>query len=827
MECPVCGRASDADDRFCPNCGSRLARAAATRPVSERPFVGREFELAQLTSALERACNTCNPQLVTLLGPPGIGKTRLASEVAVGAGEVQCLAATCAEYGEEAPLAPIRQAFAAAGVGSEEAAATLLAGDPEADRIVAALRPLFGGDAPDPEALRWGVRRVLERLARDRGLLLVLDNVHRAGELLLDVIDHVTQLARDVPLAIVCLATPELLERRPHWGTSTRHAFMLQIEPLSPEHAEQLLDALGGAPTAMRSRILEAAGGNPLFLEQLLALGHSTGALSLAPTLDALLAARLELLPDRERRALEHASVLGLEFHPDEVAALDERLTAEILDHLVVKMLLHRTGDWLRFHHPLVREIAYRDAPRELRADVHERLAQAAETPDVRAFHLERAIRERHELGKLDEDGQKLAVEAATLLREAGMRALGRGELATATDLLERAARLLPPNDTRRVDLLLTLGHALVDIGEGTRGTALLEDAMKRAEEVGDHHAHAHARLAMLWTHRFVGGHGEWAREAAHEVEALLPTLDEAGDDTGLARAWGVLAVLLEMQGQLSDARTLARKALEHAHRAGDARIDADCRRLLGDLLVWGPLPVEDAIRELERELVSRPTLAVESALLARLGVLLAMRGDAADAREQLARAGSLVTEVGLDPAPVHYWTGVAELVLGDAAAAERHLRLTQTFVENVDSTGWATLPGLIGEALVRLERYDDAARCAAECRTAAADHDSQAQFLWRSVEAKTLARLGRHEQAIAHARAALALLNGTDALTTTGDAELTLAQVLQTAGESVEAAAAAARAADAYAAKGDRSSERRARALAEQLATEPLAQAT
>src|SRR5207244_4873004 len=134
----------------------------------------------------------------------------------------------------------------------------------------------------------------------------------------------------------------------------------------------------------------------------------------------------------------------------------------------------------------------------------------------------------------------------SALLRDSGVRAVGRGELATGTDLLDRAARLLAPNDPRRIDILLTLGHALVDIGEGTRGTELLEEAVKSAEQVGDHHARAHARLTMLWTKRFVGGHNDWARMATEEVETLLPALQEAGDDSALARAWGVLAVLLE-----------------------------------------------------------------------------------------------------------------------------------------------------------------------------------------------------------------------------------------------------------------------------------------
>lgn len=827
MECPLCGRPSGPGDRFCAACGAPLGGGSERPAAAGPPFVGRAFELDQLRRALERARTTGTPQLVTLLGPPGIGKTRLAAELAAGAGEVRFVSASCAEYGEEAPLAPIRDAFALAGIDSAAAAATLLAGEREAPRILDALGPLFGLAATDPQALRWGVRRLLERLARDEPLLLVLDNVHRGGELLLDVIDHVSELTHDVALVIVCLAEAELLERRPDWGTRMRHAFALQLEPLPPAHAEELLGALGGAPAAMRERILESAGGNPLFLEQLLALGRSTGGLSVAPTLEALLAARLELLPDRERSALENASILGLEFQDADVAAFDTRLGTDVLDRLVEKRLLHRTEKGLRFHHPLVREVAYREAPRELRADLHGRLADATQMPDVRAFHLERSLRERRELGKVDGAALELAYEAATLLREAGLRALGRGELMTGVDLLERATRLLSPADPRRLDLLPDLGHALVDVGEGKRGAAVLEEAVQRAAELGDRRAHAHARLAVLWTQRFVGGEGNWAQAAAEEAESLLPILEEAGDDRGLARAWGVLAVLLEVQGQLADARTLARKALEHARRAGDGRVEADCSRLLGDLLIWGPTPVEEATADLEAALADRPTLATESALLARLGVLLAMRGEQRAAREQLARAAALVVEVGIDPAPVQYWNGVAELVLDDAAAAERLLRMTRTLVESVDSTGWTTLPGLLGEALVRLGRCDDAARCAAECRAAAGDHDLQAQFLWRTVEAKTLALQGRFEQAVALVRAALALLDSSDAIGTIGDGELALAQVFRIAGEPADASAAATRAADAYALKGDRSSERRARELGAELAAEPLAQAT
>lgn len=846
--CSVCGRESRPEDRFCAHCGSRLPAAehgeqdaAAVAPPSPAeppplaepppppagaPFVGREFELDQLDRALERTRESRSPQLATICGPAGIGKTRLAHEFAARAsGDALCLAGTCADYGDDDPLAPMRQALAGAGLDSAAAAAALFEGDPDCVRAAAVLDGLFTGKGADADALRWVLRRTLELLAAERPLVLVLDEIHHADPLLLDLLEHLPATPRPAPVVVVCLARPELLDRRPHWGHTERHAFSLRLGGLEPAQMEQLLDGLGTLPPPTKQRLVDTAGGNPLFLEHLFELGRTTGSLSSAPCVDALLAARLELLPDRERKTLECAAVLGTTFAPADIAALTGDADGNVLDSLVRRALLCDDGGRYRFRHVLVREVAYNQADAERRIDLHERLAAGEAPIHGRAFHLERATRLRHEHGLVDAEALERAFEAATELRDRAAGALGRAELATAVVLLERATGLFDDADPRRIRLLPDLGHALLEIGETQGGLALLEEATARAEELGERGPQGHARLSLLWAQRFAALPTGWARAAGDAVSALASEFEAAGDDRGVARAWTMLASLLMLQGHAEEAGALAERALEFARRAGDVRAGADALRVSADVLVWGPTPAEEAARTLEQAIGDGAPLALEISLRARLAALRAATGDAAAAREGLDAADSLATEAGVDTTPCCYWRGIAELWLGDAAAAEQSLGAAQAAVGDMTRIAWATVPALHGEALCRLGRYDEASRSAAASREAAAEHDLQAQLLWRTVEARALARRGDHERAAALARAALAFAEGSDAIALLADAELALTEVRLLATDVEESAAAAKRAAAYYGAKGMGPWETKARRLLEELTAEPLTQ--
>jgi len=396
-----------------------------------------------------------------------------------------------------------------------------------------------------------------------------------------------------------------------------------------------------------------------------------------------------------------------------------------------------------------------------------------------------------------------------------------RGDAASALDWARKAVAAVPKDFAAHK----ALGQALLETGQSERGLAALRDAAAQAAEGGDAQTHARARLSLHWAERFAALPPGWSRSTADAVSALASELEAAGDEAGVARAWTMLASLLALQGQVEEARRLAERALEALRRNGDARGAREALRVVADAFVWGPTPVDAAVARLEQAAAEDVPLALETALRARVAALRAAGGDAAGARADLATAERLAAEAGIDPTPVLYWRGIAELWLGDAEAAERTLGTARAAVDAMMRTAWATVPGLLAEACCRLGRYDDAARCAAECREFAADHDLQAQLLWRTVDARILARRGDYEQATALARGALALAEGSTATALLGDAELALTEVRLCAADVEGSTAAATRASEFYAAKGMTAWEAKARRQLDELAAEPLPQ--
>lgn len=784
----------------------------------EPRFVGREFELEQLREALDRAGETQKAQLVTILGPPGMGKSRLAAALLDQAASdgTLCLAGGCVEYGEEAPLAPLRKAFVAAGVDSAEAATAPLAGSGDHDRVAHALAGLFAGAETDAATLRWSIRRTLEGLARTSTVLLVLDDVHRADTSLLDLLEYLGGV-RTAALAVVCLARPELLERRPDWGESDRHAFSIRLEPLSIEEANELIDALGGAPSASRQRLIDGAGGNPLFLEQLLSLARSTGGVSAAPAIESLIAARLELLPERERRALGRAAVAGLVFRPDSASEADPELDARALDPLTRNALLDASDEGsFRFRHAIIHEVAYRETAPEVRADLHERFADRADRPDERLFHLERAAH-HHAETRTDLDRSRLvATRAAEELFELALAAAARGSLSTAIGLFERGRALLNPHEPRRAELLVELGRALADADRADESRHVLG----QARELGDERVRTHAELALIRLDSTAPRSDPgWSAATTATVESFAELLQAAGDERGLAHAWCLLSELLLVRGEARAALGLAGSALELAERAGDTQLAARCSAAARTALVAGPTPLDEVVPKLKRELAEQRALADEIGLLGRLAAAEALHGDSAAALEHVERATTLAAEAELDSADLHIWHGRVALALGDAATAEPDLRLA---VAATMGPARSAPAALLGRAQLALDRVDEADRTADVARTTAAEDDAYAQFQWRALTAYVRARQGRNEEAVALARAALSFVERTDLVDAAGDGELVVAAALFASGETDKASAAAQRALERFQAKGDRSGAARADRLLEELAAEP-----
>ncbi|MGH3033160.1 MAG: adenylate/guanylate cyclase domain-containing protein, partial [Gaiellaceae bacterium] len=408
-------------------------RAGASTPLRrlDSPLVGRVRELALLQDALMGAVEERSCRLVTVLGPPGQGKSRLAAEAAHLVGErATVLTGRCLPYGEGITYWPVIEAVRqAAGLADTDAparqrekiAALLAAENGDAALVAERLAQVIGvGEAVGTsEETFWAVRKLLEAVARKRPLLLVLEDVHWAEPTLLDLLEYLTDWWREAPLLVLVLARPELLELRPSWSRASTRATVVDLEPLGAEESELLIENRLGdleLDEAARARVTEAAEGNPLFVEQLLAMLAEGGApadeLRVPPTLQSVLAARLELLHPEERMVIERAAVMGRAFWWEAVRELlppEARARAsEHLMALVRKELLDPEREepgrehGFRFRHILIRDAAYAGIAKETRSELHERFAswleaRPGEYEEIIGYHLEQAFRHRAE----------------------------------------------------------------------------------------------------------------------------------------------------------------------------------------------------------------------------------------------------------------------------------------------------------------------------------------------------------------------------------------------------------------------------------------------
>ena len=407
-----------------------------------RPLVGRARELARLHGAFDRIATARAPELLTVAGEPGIGKSRLVAEVAAAAGGRRVLCARCPAYGEGLTYAPLREiVLQAAGDRTiDELAAGIGLAPATAHRVAAAVG-IETGDAGDETARAF--RELIEALARERPLAIVIDDGHWAEPALLELLrDAVAQL-RASPLLVV-------------WVTRALPAegdAVLELEPLSAEASAGLLAEIAGGrlEPADERRVAEAAGGNPLFLKQLTAfVGEDRAAGALPPAIQGLLAARLDRLGTAERAALALAAVAGDDVEADAIHALASGVTRadveQACDRLVARHLLTR-GDrgGFRFRHALIRDAAYASLAKSARARLHERHASwladrehALADADARiGLHLELACRLAAEV-----EGAapaELSGRAGRRLAAAATLAHARGDLPGQIGLLERA----------------------------------------------------------------------------------------------------------------------------------------------------------------------------------------------------------------------------------------------------------------------------------------------------------------------------------------------------------------------------------------------------
>ena len=816
----------------------------------DSPMVGRDRQLDSLRRAFEgvAADNACH--LFTILGTAGVGKSRLVEEfVRDVAGRAEVLRGRCLSYGQGITFWPVAEVVkGAAGVKDfdesddvERRIVDRLAGDEYAAAIANRLAQVIGvasGSAP-PEEAQWAVRRLLEILGAEGPLVVVFDDIHWGEPAFLDLIDHVADTARDAPILLICTARPEFLDSRGGWAGGKMNATSISLEPLSDAQSESLISHLLGATDLaddVRARIVQSAEGNPLFVEQMLAMliddglvrsmdGHwvATGdalEVSVPPTIAALLSARLDRLSSEERDLIGRASVVGKVFYRGAIRELSHEShgdrTDAILQALVRKDLIRPDRstlpgeDAFRFRHILVQESAYVALPKGLRATLHEQCADwmeraagdhAEEQGEIIGYHLEQAYRFRQELGAVTDEHRAIAHRAAARLSAGGSRSIARYDYPSAVNLLSRAAALLSGGDPARVALLPDLAAALEEAERRGEADAVWAEAIDAARTLADDRLLAHA-LIQHWRWRLE--RSEEVEEARRDAEWAMSIFDAAGDHRGLARAWrlrgGIGWVWKQRAAEEEEA---VEHALAHARRAGDAYEEYDCFASLARTLVRGPTPAQAGIDRCVELLVQyNNRRSVEAQMYHTLAHLNARLGAFEQAREFGARCRAFYRDTG-QQAYFNFMAevlGDIEMVAGDPAAAERVLRegYEALAARGEQSPAHAAF---LARSICSQERWDDAEPYA----TFAA---SEAISVFGPMGKGSLARVWAHQGRIAEAeplaREAVAALEGTDFLTDRADVLTDLADVLLIAGRADEAADALAVAKTLYEQKGD-----------------------
>jgi class 3 adenylate cyclase/tetratricopeptide (TPR) repeat protein len=800
----------------------------------DAPLVGRRSELAELTDAFDHTVRDRSCHLFTLLGPAGIGKSRLAGELEETLGDrATWLTGRCLPYGEGITFWPLVQIVRA--VGGDDAIAAALERSEHADVVREVLRGTIG---PSPatggsDETFWAVRRFLEALAASKPLVVCLEDIHWAEPTFLDLIEYLAGWVRDAPILLLCLARPDLLEIHPSWSTPKPNASLLRLEALSESEADALLDALRGDVAlglSARSRIATASEGNPLFVEQMVAMaveeGGEDGQLAVPPSIHALLAERLDRLSADERAVAERASVIGKEFVRRHIADLcPAELRPTLGRHLMalVRKDLIRPDDsasaredGFQFRHSLIRDAAYEGLPKEIRADLHERFAAQVEADvgggrsqleEIIGYHLEQAVRCRIALGRIGTETEQLALRAGARLAAAGRRALARGDVPAALKLLERGAALLVPFPARRSEVLLEVGALAREQGDSIRADALLREAEDGARAAGEERLELRSLLERCVLRLYLDP-GFEAREVLEVVERATPVFERADDQLGLSRAWGLAAEAHWVRSQYATTEEALQRARSYAVRAGDHR---ELSWILGTMCrvaLVGPRPVEDAVRGcLEIREQARADPILQPVIDSMLAVLEAMRGRFEEARACYRRSRSALEEFGLNVqlASQQMYAGWAELIAGDAATAERVLRTGYEALERMGERAYlATTAAFLARAALAQGRYAEAERLTEVSDDAASDDDLITHAMWRGTRARVLAEHGESGRAERLARESVERSLETDCVNMQADALVDLAETLRLLDRPSEAVGALEEALRLYELKGN-----------------------
>ncbi len=825
----------------------------------DTPMVGRDAELAAIGQIFREVADGRSIRLVTVFGDAGAGKSRLVHEVVerIATGG-RVLRGRCLAYGEGITFWPLRVMLGAAGIRDDDSPAAALdklmafVGDRDVVDRLAAVVGLSNASFPMHETF-WAARRVLEILAANGPVIALVDDIHWAEAAFLDLLEHVLDTSKDMPILLLATSRHDLREERPTWGERER-ALNVLLKPLDDTAAAQVVNNLLGSaelPTELIARIVDAAEGNPLYVEQMLSMLIDSGALrrdggrwigaddqmviNVPPTIHALLEARLDRLGRAERAAVEPAAVIGLEFAQPAVRSLaPEAIRPDVHQHLntlTSKQFIRlsravEAEPIYRFHHQLVRDTVYNGLLKRARATLHIEFVKwadqvnadrdrAREFEEILGYHLEQATNYLRELGSLGPADIEVSLDAARRLGRAARRAFARADFSAAVNLFRRAVKVAPPMHIDRLSLLPELGEALMEIGDFAEARSVIDEALSAAERLGDTRLYASARLRRMFVRLYGGEQGDWSGEALQAAEEAVAALEPLGAHNELAIAWRLTAFVHGVAGRYVQANEATVHYMRHARTAGNKRLLARSALGLANGLLPGPTPVLEGIAQCERIMVDvqhdRHVLGIVMCITAQLK---AMNGEFEAARALCRSGRSSLRELGNGVVAAQSGIDLAriELLAGGLEGVERELRDDLDFLRRSGETYvLSTMAAVLARTLRELGRDGEARDAVQLARQAAVEDDIDAQVQWRSVLAPMLAREGEFGASEALAREAVALAATADAPLLQAEAHADLAAVLVLDGRLEEARQLYAEAARIWSLKGDRVSAARA----------------
>jgi class 3 adenylate cyclase len=596
------------------------------------PLVGRTQENRALDDAFVRTVRSGRSQMVTVLGPPGIGKSRLVGEFLLRVGDRADVAqGRCVSYGQGITYWPLVQALRHAlrlsgtesGEISRHALEQALGAVKDRDQVVEVLLALLGktGLPTETEQTSWSVRRLLEQLATRRPLVLSIDDLHWAEPSLLELLERVREEICDLPLLLLCQARPEFLEQHPGWGSGAVNVMTFDLDPLSPGEIEASVAGLlgGGAPDGLVVAVSDWSGGNPLFVEEIVAHLVEVGILAqgpedqwrivgelgragLPPTVSALLAARLDRLPVAERDLLSRVSVIGLEFTTPDAELLAETesragvgaLLLALTRRDLVRRVRSPQGDTWAFKHILVRDAAYGGLAKSVRAELHERFADGLAASDEAegrgeragfvAHHLELATRYRRELAARGPGVDALVDRAVRALVAAAEQARDSARFEDHAAYLKRALRLEPVTPRVRRTILAGMVDHHYDVNEADHVGEVLDAFEADLDDTADALANAFLRMMRLHHEMSIASAIDPA-EVALAAQELVSLGRAASDATFVVRGLGVICTCSAMLGLWRDAAATSTEIIRIGSpaQAREARMTQSDAFLLGD----------------------------------------------------------------------------------------------------------------------------------------------------------------------------------------------------------------------------------------------------